>query len=231
MSGSTSLLDLLASSQSSKETVANTLLNAMSQGALFGKRDSTTTGLTWGYFGGNMLVGGVVTAIANGTLALSNNTTNYIEVNTSGTISSNTSSFTVGATALYSVVTSGGQITTWVDYRLSGTGGGGSTGVWRNVTDSTTLVLADAYGGVSVNKATAATVTIPPASSVSFTGFSSVAVFQRGAGQVQILPGSGVSILNSNAGSPEFHATRTLNSLIVLLNLTTDIWIVTGDVF
>lgn len=119
MSGSTSILDLLSTSQSSKEDVANVLLNAFAAAGLFAKRDSTTTGLTWGYFGGPLIVDGAVTQIANGTVSLTASTTNYVEATAAGVVSASLGVFTAGRIPLYTVVTSSSGITSWVDYRIT----------------------------------------------------------------------------------------------------------------
>ena len=117
MASSTSNLDLISPSQASKETTANEAFNAMSPGALFGRRASTCTGLTWGYYGGPMLVDGVLTVIANGTVALTASTTNYIEATRAGVVSKNTTGFTPGQIPLYTAATGASSVSTWVDYR------------------------------------------------------------------------------------------------------------------
>lgn len=117
MSSSSSHLDLISPSQASKEATANELFNAGSPVALFGRRSSTTTGLTWGYYGGPMVVDGVLTIIANGTVTLSASTTNYIEATRAGVVSKNTTAFTPGSIPLYTAVTGASSISTWIDYR------------------------------------------------------------------------------------------------------------------
>jgi hypothetical protein len=119
MANSTTNLDLISSSQASKEVTANALFDAASPAILFGRRASTTAALTWGYYGGTIMVDGVLTAIANGTVALSASTTNYIEATRAGVVSKNTTGFTPGSTPLYSVVTGASTITSYTDYRLT----------------------------------------------------------------------------------------------------------------
>jgi len=92
----------------------------MSVGALFGRRRSTTTLLTWGYYGGPMVVDGALTVIANGTVALSASATNYIEATRAGVVSKNTTAFTPGSIPLYTVVTDTTTVTVspgYTDYR------------------------------------------------------------------------------------------------------------------
>jgi len=117
MASSTSNLDLISPSQASKEATANELFNAGSPAALFGRRASTCTGLTWGYYGGPMLVDGVLTVMANGTVALTASTTNYIEATRAGVVSKNTTAFTPGQIPLYTAVTGTSTITSWTEYR------------------------------------------------------------------------------------------------------------------
>lgn len=117
MAGSTSNLDLISVSQAAKEATANALFDAGSPATTFGRRLSTTTGLTWGYYGGTMLIGGTVTQIANGTLLLTGSATNYVEVSPLGVVSRNTTGFTAGSTPLYTVVTGASSITSWTDQR------------------------------------------------------------------------------------------------------------------
>ena len=117
MSDSTSLLDILSASQAQKEVAANNLFNASSPAALFGRRGPSTAALTWGYYGGRMIVGGVATAIPNGTVALAANATNYFEVNTAGAPSVNSVGFTTGRTPLYSIVTGASGVVSYQDFR------------------------------------------------------------------------------------------------------------------
>lgn len=118
MSNSTVTFDAIVQSQASKEVTANAFFDAVSQASFFGRRQSTTTGLTWGYYGGNILVDGVLTQIANGTLALTASATNYIEITRAGVISKNTVGFTPGSIPLYSVVVGASTITSYIDYRV-----------------------------------------------------------------------------------------------------------------
>ncbi len=119
MSNSTTLLDQISSSQASKEVTANAIDDAESPAALFGRRASTTTALTWGYYGGVITVDGVLTAIANGTVALSASLTNFVEADRAGTVTKNTTAFTAGRTPLYSIVAGASTITSYTDYRLT----------------------------------------------------------------------------------------------------------------
>jgi hypothetical protein len=105
-------LDTITSTQDQKEVTANNMAEAESPAALFGCRPSTTTGLTFGYYGGVMIVDGVVTAISSGTVLLTTATTNYVESTTAGVVSTNTTSFTAGRIPLYTIVTGASTIST-----------------------------------------------------------------------------------------------------------------------
>ena len=120
MSNSTPTFDALAQAQSGKEITANAFFDAASPATLYGRRQSSSSGLTWGFYGGNVLVNGVLTQVANGTLTMAASTTNYVEANpATGAVSSNTTGFTAGRTPLYSVVTGTATVTGYTDQRLA----------------------------------------------------------------------------------------------------------------
>jgi hypothetical protein len=116
MSDSTPLLTQLTTAQAGKEITVNELMTSVSAPAGFGRRQSSS-GLSFDYFGGRFIVDGVSTAIANGTIALTASTTNYIEATRSGVVSKNTSAFTPGSIALYKVVTGASTVTSYEDHR------------------------------------------------------------------------------------------------------------------
>jgi len=124
MANSTTNLDLISASQASKEVTANALADAGSPATLFGRRATTTTGLTWGHYGGVLNVAGTPTEIANGTVSLTGSATNYVEATTAGVVSANTSAFTAGRLRLYTVVCGASSVTSYTDHRHSGTGAG-----------------------------------------------------------------------------------------------------------
>ncbi len=116
MSDSTSLLTQLTTAQAGKEATVNELFNAVSKASIFGRRQASS-GLTWDYFGGRILVDGVSTSIANGAINLTASTTNYVEATRAGVVSKNTSGFTPGSIALYSIVTGTTTVTSYQDHR------------------------------------------------------------------------------------------------------------------
>ena len=120
MSNSTITFDAIIQAQASKEVTANALFDALSPASLYGRRQSTSSGLTWGYYGGNVLVNGVLTQIANGTLTLTASLTNYVEAEpTTGAVSFNTTAFTAGRTPLYTVVAGAATVSSYTDHRLA----------------------------------------------------------------------------------------------------------------
>jgi hypothetical protein len=115
-------LDTLAASSASKETLANALFDVASPAMLGGRRASTTTGLTWGYYGGMVNVSSGSPSgwqrIPNNTLLLTGNATNYIELDpTTGVVSKNTSAFTAGRCPLYKAVTNASTVIDYEDWR------------------------------------------------------------------------------------------------------------------
>jgi hypothetical protein len=105
-------LDTITTAQSQKEVTANNMAEAESPAALFGCRSSTTSGLTFGYYGGVMFVDGAVTAVASGTVLLTASNTNYVEATRAGVVSKNTTGFTAGSIPLYTIVTGTSTVST-----------------------------------------------------------------------------------------------------------------------
>jgi serine/threonine-protein kinase RsbT len=113
MADSTTNLDLIQQSQTSKEVTANALYDATSPASLYGRRGSTTTGLSWGYYGGNFKSSPTGRqSVANGVVALTASTTNYVEADTTtGAVSKNTTGFTsTGKIPLYKIVTAASEL-------------------------------------------------------------------------------------------------------------------------
>lgn len=117
MASSTTNLDTISESQAGKATAANELIDALSPASLFGRRASTCAGLTWGYYGGPMLVDGVLTSVSNGTVVLGASDTVYVEATRAGAVSQNGTGFTPGSIPLYTVVTGASTVTSYTDHR------------------------------------------------------------------------------------------------------------------
>jgi hypothetical protein len=117
MSYSTSKLDLISSSQSGKEISANTLFDAASPATMFGRR-ITSTGLSWQYYGGSIMLNGTQSDIANGSVNLIANSYNYVEYNRAAmTVYSNTTGFSAGYVPLYKVYCNATTQQSWEDWR------------------------------------------------------------------------------------------------------------------
>lgn len=119
MAGSiTQILDLIEASQSQKEVTANALFNAASPAMLYAYRAKTSAGLTWGYYGGSLLIAGSIVEIANGTLQLTAGRGNWIEADpTTGAVSLNNTGWTAGKIPLYLVLTDDDSIIGYDDLR------------------------------------------------------------------------------------------------------------------
>lgn len=118
MADSTSNIDAIIQSQPSKEVTANAFFDAASPAAIFGRRASTSSGLTWGYYGGRFTkADGTNVAIANGTLTLTASATNYVEADSAGAVTKNTTGFTDGAIPLYTIVVGTATVTSYTDHR------------------------------------------------------------------------------------------------------------------
>lgn len=167
MADSSSNLDTISASQASKEVTANALFDSLSPASLFGRRASTTSasGLTWGFYGGKFRRSdGSIATIVNGTVTLTNNATNYIYADDDGVVTKTTSApsgwpgpLAIGSPAgasiaLYSVVTSGGAVTSYTDYRTTDYGFGG-TGASTAITQGkhTVPVMAAAMTSRTTN--------------------------------------------------------------------------------
>jgi hypothetical protein len=76
-----------------------------------------TSALNYAYQAGKIRADNVTTAVVAGGIAVTNNTTNYVEITGAGVVSTNTSGFTSGRYPMAVVVTSAGAITGVTDKR------------------------------------------------------------------------------------------------------------------
>lgn len=134
MANRESNLDLISVNQAQKEVTANELFNAASPAMLYGRRASLSTGLTFGYYGGNIVTSsGSVVAVENGTVELTAESTNYIVAKKSdGTVSVSVSDTNWNSSdywRLYLCEAGAATVTDYQDYRVIGdmtsAGGGG----------------------------------------------------------------------------------------------------------
>jgi hypothetical protein len=128
MANSTTHLRTIGSGQAQKEVTLNQIVDALSPAATYGRDATACVALTWGYFGGTVLINGTPTQVANGTLILTASATNYLEADpTDGSVSVNTTGFTAGRMPLYQIAAGANTATTWLDLRVLGGGSGGVT--------------------------------------------------------------------------------------------------------
>ena len=171
MANSTTNIDGVIQSQASKEVTINAFFDAASPSTLYGRRQSTTTGLTFGYYGGNVTKSdGTLAQISNGTLALTASTTNYIVAQKSdGAVSTATTTTNWNDTAnywrLYSVVTGTSTIASYTDEREIGRMTGVGTGLVAPVTKTASFTLGSNENEVICNGTATITATFPAASS------------------------------------------------------------------
>ena len=90
---------------------------------------------------------------------------------------------------------------------------------------SYTLALTDGAKLVTLTNAAAITLTVPPNSSVAFPIGSQVLLYQGGAGQVTITPGSGVTI-RSESNKLKLSGTYAVAGII---KVATDEWAAFGN--
>lgn len=119
MADSTTIVDTISSSQAQKEVTANAFFDAVSITSAFGRRASTTTGLTMGFYGTpRWYIDGVAIVKANSTLAITASQTRYVSINRAlTTFTEIASAFATDKLALYKTVTSGSAITSYEDHR------------------------------------------------------------------------------------------------------------------
>jgi len=85
----------------------------------FAQDIDTTTGLTYGYKGGYLVAGNVVTTIADGTVTLTDASSNYVYISTTGTpaVMVSTTQPSADYVQIALVVTAGGEISSVTDSR------------------------------------------------------------------------------------------------------------------
>ena len=158
-------------------TDINDNFTATSAAAMYGRRAAGVAGLTWGYYGGR----GFGNTIADGTVALSASTTNYVVANRStGAVSSATTTTNWNDTTnyyrLYLIVTGAASITTATDYREFGGGSTGSTFTGGTLTSALNEAPAATIASAgTVNIGAAAANTINVTGTTTITAFDTIA--------------------------------------------------------
>lgn len=235
MANSTTNIDGVIQSQASKEVTINAFFDAASLATVYSRRLSTTSGLVWGFYGGNVTRSdGLLYQVANGTITLPASSTSYIVgLKSTGAVSSATTTTNwndlTNYWRLYSVITGVTTISSFTDYREFGRITGGElifqpTLGLNTQTASYTLVLSDSYKYLRVDVATANNLTVPPNSSVAFSIGTQIHIRQIGVGQTTVVAGSGVTIT-----TPETLKIRKQHSSVSLVKVATDTWDLLGD--
>lgn len=102
MSDSTQHLDIINTANGQQAVTANQLFDALSPAGLFGRRASTTSALTWGYYGGKILIDGAPTewpdATEVGSVQLTDAKTQYLEAHRVSATTFAVTGFTQAAT-------------------------------------------------------------------------------------------------------------------------------------
>jgi hypothetical protein len=118
MADSTTNLDALTQSQSSKEVTVNAALDAMSRAADLKRRASTCSGLTFGFYGTpRWYINATATAKANGTVTLTASSTRYVAADRALAVTESATAFPADKLALYKTVTGTATVTSYEDHR------------------------------------------------------------------------------------------------------------------
>lgn len=169
MSNSTITFDPVVQNQSSKEVTINAYFDASSPASLYGRRQSTSSGLNFGYYGGNVTKSdGTLAQIANGTLSLTASSTNYLVAKKDdGAVSASISTNNWNSAdywRLYSVVTGTATVTSYTDSREMGRMTGLCSGLVAPVTKTSAFTVGSNENEIICNGSASITVTLPTAS-------------------------------------------------------------------
>ena len=222
---------------SSPEVQMNENFETLEHQAVYGKNHQTTTGLTWGYYGGRW--GG--TSISNGTLSLTGGGSptgvNYIVVNrATGAISVSTASTNWDNVAeyarVYKIHAGASAVEVVEDHRAGPHGVHGTRAplTWNQQSGASyTLALTDAENAVAMSSASANTLTVPANATVAFPVGTQILVHQEGAGQTTIAAAGGVSIRRYSSSSPTVYTLAGQFALARLVKRATNEWVLSGD--
>lgn len=180
----------LSASQASPEATVNEAFETLAWSEVYGKRHATTTGLTWGYYGGRW--GSF--SVADGTLTLTNAATNYLVVlRSSGAISVSTSTTNWNDAGLYArvyqITTAGSVVTAVQDHRAGPLGVHGDMPVPAAVTIASASTIAIPLGQrvASISGTTGIT-------SITATGHSGATVVLVFQGALTVTDGSNLRL-------------------------------------
>jgi hypothetical protein len=226
-------MQTLSAAQVSPETPINENFETLGHQSVYGKRHPTTSGLTWGYYGGRW--GGF--AITAGTLTLTNAATNRVVVlRSSGVISTSTATTNWNNTAeyarVYQITTAGSVVTAVEDHRAGPFGVHGPRIAGRRIRS-----ISAAYGFVLDDEdtivlhpaadTTARTWTIPANSSVVFPIGTGLQIINQNAAGVLTIAITSDTMRLAGAGTT---GSRTLaaNGSARVTKITATEWIIEG---
>lgn len=199
---STVALDTIQQSQSGHDIAANNIFKALSPAALFGIRQSTSSGLTLVLYGGVFDVSGTPTVLADQTVTLTPSAINYIYVTSAGVVTKTTSipsgwpgPLAAGARALYQLTVGASTITGGSNYRvglgvagaIGTTGPQGNPGTdlantrkrwWQGVGGGSTTVSIEGFASFTLTGAAATARTLASTSlreAIPYVGYPSSA--------------------------------------------------------
>ncbi len=202
MSDSTNPIDQVSQTAIQRETLINALF-AESAGLVYGRRSSTCSGLTWGYYGGRW--GGF--SVANGTQLLTDSTTTYmVAAVADGVVSFSTSTTNWNNDTDYVrcyKLTAASGVVTYEDHRAGPGGvfgsGGSTSGTFTGGT------LTDALNEAPITTLSSASTTnigAEDVNTITISGTTTITAFDTiASGAVRRLVFSGVMILTHNGTS------------------------------
>jgi len=226
-------MQTLSAAQVSPETPINENFETLGHQSVYGKRQPTTTGLTWGYYGGRW--GGF--SITAGTLTLTNAATNRVVVlRSTGAISTSTATTNWNNTAdyarVYQITTAGSVVTAVEDHRAGPFGVHGPRIASRRVESTSAaygFVLAD-QDVIELHPAadtTARTWTIPSNASVAYPIGTQLHIINQNAAGVLTIAITSDTMRLAGAGTT---GSRTLaaNGIARVTKITATEWIIEG---
>lgn len=92
-------------------------------------------------------------------------------------------------------------------------------------TDSYTLTMSDIKKLINMNKGSACDLTIPPNADVAFPIGTEISFYQGGAGQVTVVPGSGVTVNSASS----YTKTAAQYAPGCLIKVATNTWLLSGN--
>lgn len=183
-------MQTLSASQVNPEVPINENFETLDHQAVYGKRHPATTGLTWAFYGGRW--GGL--SVADGTVTLTNGTTNYVvALRSTGAVSTSTATTNWNNWAeyarLYQITTSGSVVTAVQDHRAGPLGAHGQLTPPANTTiaSASTITIPAGQRVATISGTTGIT-------SITATGHSGAVVTLIFQGALTVTDGSNLKL-------------------------------------